>query len=318
MEHRLRNGQHREEPLVQVRRTAQRRQLLFQGQQLNGRQDRGVQAERHLALRQGTFARQPLRFQGQQSHPFAGQGGAGALLERRRPDQSGQLHQRSRYGNHPQLGQSDQGLRAQYERHEGQDRNHLQRRGRVPSQLRHLPLRRPEQSVGRRTLLARRRPRVHHGRGSQFHHLHHGRDARRRTVRRYGLLAGRHRHDARVLQHGKSEDGLHIGRIGHGDRRDESLQRRTDEPDPLRRHLPRRGGRRSPLRTHERHSRRQTGLLDQDLPLHPRKPHDHGRGAHRAGRYRQHSADLGDDGQSRQTDPLLLEGRRHLPLQLRR
>lgn len=225
MEHRLRNGQHREEPLVQVRRTAQRRQLLFQGQQLNGRQDRGVQAERHLALRQGTFAaepdgrrsdahlqatrhhgdaRQPLRFQGQQSHPFAGQGGAGALLERRRPDQSGQLHQRSRYGNHPQLGQSDQGLRAQYERHEGQDRNHLQRRGRVPSQLRHLPLRRPEQSVGRRTLLARRRPRVHHGRGSQFHHLHHGRDARRRTVRRYGLLAGRHRHDARVLQHGKS------------------------------------------------------------------------------------------------------------------
>ena len=116
MEHRLRNGQHREEPLVQVRRTAQRRQLLFQGQQLNGRQDRGVQAERHLALRQGTFAaepdgrrsdahlqatrhhgdaRQPLRFQGQQSHPFAGQGGAGALLERRRPDQSGQLHQRS-------------------------------------------------------------------------------------------------------------------------------------------------------------------------------------------------------------------------------
>ena len=60
----------------------------------------------------------------------------------------------------------------------------------------HLPLRRPEQSVGRRTLLARRRPRVHHGRGSQFHHLHHGRDARRRTVRRYGLLAGRHRHDA--------------------------------------------------------------------------------------------------------------------------
>ena len=34
--------------------------------------------------------------------------------------------------------------------------------------------------------------------------------------------------------------------------------------------------------------------------------------------YRQHSADLGDDGQSRQTDPLLLEGRRHLPLQLRR
>ncbi len=75
---------------------------------------------------------------------------------------------------------------------------------------------------------------------------HHGRDARRRTVRRYGLLAGRHRHDARVLQHGQSEDGLHIGRIGHGDRRDESLQRRTDEPDPLRRHLPRRGGRRSP------------------------------------------------------------------------
>ena len=102
-------------------------------------------------------------------------------------------------GNHPQLGQSDQGLRAQYERHEGQDRNHLQRRGRVPSQLRHLPLRRPEQSVGRRTLLARRRPRVHHGRGSQFHHLHHGRDARRRTVRRYGLLAGRHRHDARCI-----------------------------------------------------------------------------------------------------------------------
>lgn len=167
MEHRLRNGQHREEPLVQVRRTAQRRQLLFQGQQLNGRQDRGVQAERHLALRQGTFAaepdgrrsdahlqatrhhgdaRQPLRFQGQQSHPFAGQGGAGALLERRRPDQSGQLHQRSRYGNHPQLGQSDQGLRAQYERHEGQDRNHLQRRGRVPSQLRHLPLR-PSRTV---------------------------------------------------------------------------------------------------------------------------------------------------------------------------
>ena len=59
MEHRLRNGQHREEPLVQVRRTAQRRQLLFQGQQLDGRQDRGVQAERHLALRQGTFAAEP-------------------------------------------------------------------------------------------------------------------------------------------------------------------------------------------------------------------------------------------------------------------
>lgn len=97
----------------------------FKASRLDGRQDRGVQGERHLALRQGTFAaepdgrrsdahlqatrhhgdaRQPLRFQGQQSHPFAGQGGAGALLERRRPDQSGQLHQRSRYGNHPHSG----------------------------------------------------------------------------------------------------------------------------------------------------------------------------------------------------------------------